>query len=201
MAEPAPYQERVQIWTPPTNWDPSETQAQYSQKPLPPREQVQLLGPSSPDTDIPTVLTLVSQAAPQRYEPNSAPFNAHTTYGDDFTRKPIPREEPVPMRPAPPSPPFDARTTNQVEYGVKPLPARAPAPEQPRWEQSARFQGQSEAHDQFRQWEMPRPDIVPMAPAPPPAPFDAVTTNQVEYTAKPLPAREQVHSVYPQHQP
>jgi len=95
------------------------------------------------------------------------------------------------MRPAPPSPPFDARTTNQVEYGVKPLPARAPAPEQPRWEQSARFQGQSEAHDQFRQWEMPRPDIVPMAPAPPPAPFDAVTTNQVEYTAKPLPAREQ----------
>ena len=73
------------------------------------------------------MLSWCMQAVPQQWEPSPAKFNGQTTYGDDFTQKPIPREEPVPMRPAPPSPPFDAKTTNQVEYTQKQLPVREAA--------------------------------------------------------------------------
>lgn len=85
-----------------------------------------------------------------QYVPNPASFNGHTTYGDDFTAKPIPREAPVPMQPAPQSPPFDARTTNQDEYYAKPLPSReAPVPQQ--WQPSpGKFQATTEYGSNFQ---------------------------------------------------
>jgi hypothetical protein len=94
-------------------------------------------------------------AAPQQYQPNDARFNPHTTYGDDFTPKPIQREEPVPMREPPPSAPFDAHTTYQDEYGAKPLPKReSVAPQE--WHPSpGKFHAQTEYGDNFHGWKLP----------------------------------------------
>jgi len=134
-----------------------------------------------------------------QYQPNPAKFDGRTTSGDTYTAKPIIREQPAPLRQGPPSPAFDARSTSQEDYGAKPLPPRPVPAQQPRWESSGQFYGETESQAQFKQYQMQRAEPVQMRQAPPPAKFEATTTNQATYVAQPLPPREQAQPV--QYQP
>ena len=92
---------------------------------------------------------------PQQWSPNAAKFNGQTTYGADFTEKPLPHEVPVPMREAPPSPAFEGTSTYASEYNRKPLPQRESAVPQ-QWSPSpAKFQATTEHGAQFQGWQLP----------------------------------------------
>ena len=95
------------------------------------------------------------QAAPQQWQPNAAKFNGHTTYGDDFTSKELPRQEPIPVREAPASPPFEGASTYDTDFNQKPLPQREQAAPQ-QWHPSpGKFSATTEYGSQFQGWALP----------------------------------------------
>ena len=88
-------------------------------------------------------------------QPNAAKFNGHTTYGDDFTSKELPRQEPIPVREAPASPAFEGASTYDTDFNQKPLPQREQAAPQ-QWHPSpGKFSATTEYGSQFQGWALP----------------------------------------------
>eukprot|EP00656_Telonema_subtile_P055426 TRINITY_DN8574_c0_g1_i2.p1 TRINITY_DN8574_c0_g1~~TRINITY_DN8574_c0_g1_i2.p1 ORF type:complete len:290 (+),score=63.40 TRINITY_DN8574_c0_g1_i2:3-872(+) len=124
------------------------------------------------------------QAAPRASHPFEGTSEAH----DRYKQWQLPQREAVEPAPLMQSPPFKGQSTYDQDFAAKPLPTMPAPPPQAAPRASHPFEGTSEAHDRYKQWQLPQREAVEPAPLMQSPPFKGQSTYDQDFAAKPLPA-------------
>ncbi|KAK9864479.1 hypothetical protein WJX84_002506 [Apatococcus fuscideae] len=126
---------------------------------------------------------------PPRELPANIPWDATTSYQDTYKAYELqPRAPPAPVVAPKSTAKFDGTTTYNTAHQPYTIEPRPPAVNKFKYEPTP-FEGESEAHDKFKAWELEKrapPAVIPIRPS---LPFSGTTTNQDTFKGWALPAR------------
>merc|ERR1711998_672815 len=89
------------------------------------------------------------------------PFEGVSEATDRFQRWQLPQREAAQPVELPQSPPFEGKSTYDADFMAKPLPAMPARPPAPEARPAHPFEGVSEAHDRYQQWQLPQREVAP----------------------------------------